>query len=128
MSNSLRTYWETYEKSKDINWKPELEGWNPSSELLPPATENCVGHGANWEEQVERVVEAILVLLILVLLSIIYYWTRCKRNRQIVDSRPMVDEAFCLSGPPSYEMVVKQEKEQLDDTSDLPTYWQAVKT
>ena len=83
MSNSLRTYWETYEKSKDINWKPELEGWNPSSELLPPPTENCVGHGANWEEQVERVVEAILVLLILVLLSIIYYWTRCKRNRQV---------------------------------------------
>jgi len=32
-----------------------------------------------------------------------------------------------ISGPPSYEMVVKQEKAQLDDTSDLPTYWQAVK-
>merc|ERR1712151_655317 len=126
MANSVQAYWEKYENAKDINWKPQLDGWNPHSEFLPASRDPCVG--SSWEVQVERVVEAILVILILVLLALIYYWKRCKRNTQVTDMRPVVDEVFCLSAPPSYDMVVKQEKEKLDDTSDLPTYWQAVKS
>ena len=83
MSNNLKNYWEKWEKSLDVDWKPELEGWHPQSESLPSRTEPCLGHGEDWEKQVERVVEAILVLLILVLLAIIYYWTKCKRTRQV---------------------------------------------
>jgi len=128
MDNSLKVYWESYENAKDIDWKPDLDGWNPQSEILPSSRDPCTGHGVDWQTQVERVVEAILVLLILVLLAIIYYWKRCKRNSQVVDNMPVVSEVFCVSGPPSYDMVVKQEKEKLDDTSELPTYWQAVKT
>ena len=83
MDNSLKVYWESYENAKDIDWKPDLDGWDPHSEILPSSRDPCTGHGGDWQTQVERVVEAILVLLILVLLAIIYYWKRCKRNSQV---------------------------------------------
>ena len=85
MSNSLQAYWEAYEKSYDINWKPELEGWNF---LTTGTSENRLGlsQSNGWKELVESVVEVLLVILIIILLAIIYYWY--KRSRQVRDQFP----------------------------------------
>ena len=72
----------------------------------------------SWTEMTQIILEVTLCLLLVLLFIIIYFCTRQNSKRDLDDSEKM------LSGPPTYDDVIKKER---DDQENLPSYLDALR-
>ena len=106
--DNIRKYWENYEMSR----------WDQIE------TQKSTYHHfslASWTQVTEIILEVSLCLLLAILIVILYFCLSRKSKRPIVDSEKMV------SGPPAYDDVIKEERDELENLKDLPSYLDAVR-
>ena len=108
--DSLKQYWESY----------ELRRWDQMES--PVSGENQIHQEHfnyySWTDGTEILLEVTLCLLVAILIIIIYYCMSKKSKRGLDDSEKM------LSGPPTYDDVIKKERDELEN---LPSYLDALK-
>ena len=105
-ANAIKQYWENYDKNL---W--HREQFEPTD--------------INWMRILEKAFEAFLVLMVILLIGFIFYCLK-KKNRSTVmhDS----EAAGRSLDPPTYDDVIKKDKDELESLTDLPSYLQAVTT
>ena len=111
--NSLRAYWENYERS--------LDG-EPWGVLLDEDDTKAFGVDS-WTDILERLLEGFMVLIILILIVIILYCRHRRKRGQVGDD---LESGSAEKGPPGYEEVIEKEKAELECLKDLPSYQEAV--
>ena len=111
--NSLRAYWENYERS--------LDG-EPWGVLLDEDDTKAFGVDS-WTDILERLLEGFMVLIILILIVIILYCLHRRKRGQVGDD---LESGSAEKGPPGYEEVIEKEKAELECLKDLPSYQEAV--
>ena len=111
--NSLRAYWENYERS--------LDG-EPWGVLLDEDDTTAFGVDS-WTDILERLLEGFMVLIILILIVIILYCLHRRKRGQVGDD---LESGSAEKGPPGYEEVIEKEKAELECLKDLPSYQEAV--
>merc|ERR1712147_526182 len=110
-TNSLRAYWENYERSLDG------DPWD-----IFPDEEKAFGV-QSWTDILERLLEGLMVLIILILIVIILYCLHRRKRGQVGDD---LESGPAEKGPPGYEEVIEKEKAELECLKDLPSYQEAV--
>ena len=111
--NSLRAYWENYERS--------LDG-EPWGVLLDEDDTKAFGVDS-WTDILERLLEGFMVLIILILIVIILYCLHRRKRGQVGND---LEAGSVEKGPPGYEEVIEKEKAELECLKDLPSYQEAV--
>ena len=111
--NSLRAYWENYERS--------LDG-EPWGVLLDEDDTTAFGVDS-WTDILDRLLEGFMVLIILILIVIILYCLHRRKRGQVGDD---LESGSAEKGPPGYEEVIEKEKAELECLKDLPSYQEAV--
>ena len=111
--NSLRAYWENYERSLDG------EPWG----VLPDEDDTTAFGVDSWTDILERLLEGFMVLIILILIVIILYCLHRRKRGQVGDD---LESGSAEKGPPGYEEVIEKEKAELECLKDLPSYQEAV--
>merc|ERR1712066_221068 len=106
---SLKQYWKSWDGS--LNGKE----WQMSEE--PELAVSLY----DWSDVIEIILEMTLCLLLAILIVIVYYCI----NRQTKLNK--VDEESVRSEPPTYEDVIKKDKDELENLKDLPSYLDAVR-
>ena len=112
-TNSLRAYWENYERSLDG------EPWG----ILLDEDDTTAFGVESWTDMLERLLEGFMVLIILVLIVIILYCLHRRKRGQVGDD---LESGSAEKGPPGYEEVIEKEKAELECLKDLPSYQEAV--
>ena len=111
--NSLRAYWENYERSLDgAPWRVLLD------------EDDTKAFGVDsWTDILERLLEGFMVLIILILIVIILYCLHRRKRGQVGND---LEAGSVEKGPPGYEEVIEKEKAELECLKDLPSYQEAV--
>ena len=112
-TNSLRAYWENYERSLDG------EPWG----ILLDEDDTTAFGLESWTDMLERLLEGFMVLIILILIVIILYCLHRRKRGQVGDD---LESGSAEKGPPGYEEVIEKEKAELECLKDLPSYQEAV--
>lgn len=112
-TNSLRAYWENYERSLDG------EPWG----ILLDEDDTTAFGVESWTDMLERLLEGFMVLIILILIVIILYCLHRRKRGQVGDD---LESGSAEKGPPGYEEVIEKEKAELECLKDLPSYQDAV--
>ena len=76
---------------------------------------------SSWSEVTEIILEVTLCLLVIILIIILYYCMSKKSKRASDDSEKVV------AGPPTYDDVIKNERDELENLTDLPSYLDALR-
>ena len=112
-TNSLRAYWENYERSLDG------EPWG----ILLDEDDTTAFGVESWTDKLERLLEGFMVLIILILIVLILYCLHRRKRGQVGDD---LESGSAEKGPPGYEEVIEKEKAELECLKDLPSYQEAV--
>ena len=112
-TNSLRAYWENYERSLDG------EPWG----ILLDEDDTTAFGVESWTDMLERLLEGFMVLIILILIVLILYCLHRRKRGQVGDD---LESGSAEKGPPGYEEVIEKEKAELECLKDLPSYQEAV--
>merc|ERR1711983_591652 len=104
-TNSLRAYWENYERSLDG------DPWD-----VFPDEEKAFAV-ESWTDILERLLEGLMVLVILILIVIILYCLNRRKRGQVGND---LETGAAEKGPPGYEEVIEKEKAELACLKDLP--------
>ena len=105
-TNAIKQYWENYDKNL----------WH---------REQFESTDINWMRILEKAFEAFLILMVILLAGVIFYCLKKKNRSTLIHD----SESGCGSGdPPTYDDVIKKEKDELESLNDLPSYLQAVTT
>ena len=106
-TNHLKQYWESY----------EMRRWDQIESQDTDASHLHFNFN-RWTNVTEIILEVTLCLLVALLIVILYFCMRKKSKRCIDDSEKT------LSGPPTYDDVIKKERDELEN---LPSYLDALK-
>ena len=105
-TNAIKQYWENYDKNL----------WH---------REQFESTDINWMRILEKAFEAFLILMVILLVGVIFYCLKKKNRSTLIHD----SEAGGGSGdPPTYDDVIKKDKDELESLNDLPSYLQAVTT
>ena len=75
----------------------------------------------SWTEVTEIILEVTFCILAVLLIILLYFCLTKKLKRAIDDSEKTV------WGPPTYDDVIKKERDELENLKDLPSYLDALR-